>query len=104
MQSTEIQFKSEETEVKDILMKMGVSVSSADQMISAIKNKNAEGRLRRNEALRETAILLKGIRSGLRPWFVHDLLSKLSGLTVNTIQRICLSVNPITTQKNGTKN
>jgi len=104
MQNINNQFESEEKTVRESLLKMGFHAVIVEDMLSVIKSKDPALRFKRNETLRETANLLKGTRSGLRPWLVYDLLSKISGLTVNYMQRICQNINPVNMLKNGTKN
>jgi hypothetical protein len=102
MQETMDQFKTEEREIRSALKKIGCTDDYIESQMSAIKNPDFKGL--RNEGIREVSRLLKGTRSGIRPWMVYDLLSKFTGLTFNYLREISNSSNPTKKLKNGSKN
>jgi hypothetical protein len=98
------QFKTEELEVRNTLKKLGYTDDYIESQMSAILNSDPDFKALRNEVIREVSKLLKGIKSGLRPWLVYDLLSKVTGLSTSYIREISNSINPTKKLKNGTKN
>jgi hypothetical protein len=104
MQETMPQFKTEELEVRNTLKKLGYTDDYIESQMSAILNSDPDFKALRNEVIREVSKLLKGIKSGLRPWLVYDLLSKVTGLSTSYIREISNSINPTKKLKNGTKN
>lgn len=104
MESVLDQVQTEEQLVRKILQERGFTAEFIDSAMNAIKDPEPEQKIYRNIMIREVAKILKGVGVAFRPYYVTDLLSKITGLSPNYISTISLSRNPQNMLKNGTKN
>jgi len=96
------QFRTEEHEIRNALKKVGCTEDYINEQMDVLLSNDPIFKGIRNEVIREVSKLLKGTRSGMRPWLVYDLLSKITGLSAIYLREI--SNNPNKNLKNGTKN
>lgn len=93
-----------EESVISSLLKLGYPDKEITNTLLIIKSDNPDLKAQRNVTIRELAKILKGTQTGLRPWLVYDMLSKVTGLSPQTIKVISNSRNPKKFIKNGSKN
>ncbi len=104
MESPLNQFQTEEQLIRITLKQRGFNDEFINNAMDAIKNDEPEQKIYRNIMIREVAKILKGVGVSFRPYYVTELLSKITGLSPNYITTISLSKNPQNILKNGTKN
>lgn len=104
MQSITNLFITEENIIREYLLKAGYSNESIDIKLNTIKSTNPTERGNRNLAISEVADVLKSRVCALRPYYVHELISKISGLSTTTITIYANSVKPDSLIYNRRKN
>ena len=96
--------KSTQTVIHKALEKLGYPEEFINSRICSLKDNDPNNRVQRVLVINEISRILKGVGVSYRPYYVHELLSKITGLSPNYIQVISNTINPENILKNGSKN
>ncbi len=104
MKNTEYQFKTEENEIRNNLVKAGYPAEDIDYRINMLKNHDLDKKTLRNSIIREIAVVMKGRVCAIRKYRVNEILSRVTGLSPNYINTIANYIDPTKILKDRSKN
>ena len=94
MLKPQYQFQAEEDVITSNLLKTGMPETEIKLFIDIIKNTDPARKAERNIYIKTIANTLKGRICALQNWYIHDILSKVTGLAPTYIMRIAYDPDP----------
>ena len=88
------QFKTEEKEIRKVLLKAGYSLEDTDMRIEILRNQDPEKRITRNKIMREVYTTMKGRICNLQRGYAATVISRFTGLSINYVINICNYIDP----------
>jgi hypothetical protein len=88
------QFETEEKLLRENLLKAGYVNDTIDKHITLLKTTDPDEKALRNIIIREITIALKGSSCGLKTWYIHNTIAKITNLSPQTVQLISNTRNP----------
>jgi len=94
MQKIVIQYQAETEVVKSNLRMAGVGQLEADKYIQIITDADPQRKAQRNIYIKRIADILRSRACALQIWYIHELLSKITGLAPAYVARIAYNPEP----------
>ena len=83
----------EET-IRENLLKAGMDLIEANNCIEALTDTDPSKKANRNVIIKEVILTMKKRPCSLQKWYVHDLISRFTGLAPGYIHRIAYDPDP----------
>jgi uncharacterized protein (DUF2249 family) len=88
------QLKAEEDIILTSLTQAGMDKEEAGEYLEIIKDKDPAKKGYRNTIIKEVAEMMKRRPCSFQKWYVHEILSKITGLVPGYIDRIVYDPDP----------
>jgi hypothetical protein len=94
MNTTGYQFETEESIVRENLLKAGFHPEDISKKIESLKLADPEMKVERNIIINQISKAMRSRPCALQAWYVYELLSKLSGLVPEYVRIISTTNEP----------